>query len=116
VSPPKDRRDREIVAIAWGRILRAAREAAGMSQETLATRAHLDRTYPSLLERGRRTPTLTSLFAISRALNVHPSALVERTWLAYRAGCAGAHLPEGAPPPPNPPAAPERVLGTADED
>ena len=116
MSTPKDRRDREIVAIAWGRILRAAREAAGMSQETLATRAHLDRTYPSLLERGRRTPTLTSLFAISRALNVHPSALVERTWLAYRAGCAGAHLPEGAPPPPNPPAAPERVLGTADED
>jgi len=116
VSSPNDGRDRQVVARAWGSVLRAAREAAGMSQETLATRAHLDRTYPSLLERGRRTPTLTSLFAISRALNVHPSALVERTWLAYRAGCAGAHLPEGAPPPPNPPAAPERVLGTADED
>ena len=85
MSTPKDRRDREIVAIAWGRILRAAREAAGMSQETLAMRAHLDRTYPSLLERGRRTPTLTSLFAISHALNVPPSELVERAWLAYRA-------------------------------
>jgi len=86
------------VARAWGRVMRAAREAAGLTQEALAQRAQLDRTYPSLLERGRRTPTLPCLFAISRALNVHPSALVADAWIAYRrlesanapAGCAGA--------------------------
>ena len=45
-----------------------ARRACGMTQESLAVGAQLDRAYPSLLERGLRTPTLTSLFAISRAL------------------------------------------------
>lgn len=93
------------VAVAFGRTVRAARRAYGITQETLATRAHLDRTYPSLLERGLRTPTLTSLFAISRALNMHPSTLVADAWNAYQ------NLESiGAP------AAPERVLETPPAD
>jgi transcriptional regulator with XRE-family HTH domain len=47
-----------------------------MSQEDLAERASFDRTYPSLLERGLRTPTLTVLIEIARALDLEPAQLV----------------------------------------
>jgi transcriptional regulator with XRE-family HTH domain len=67
------------IALAFGRVLRSAREAAGLSQETLAIRADLDRTYPSLLERGLRSPTLGTLMTLAPALGVAPEALVRRT-------------------------------------
>ena len=41
-----------------------------MSQETLAFEAGLDRTYISLLELGRRSPTLDTMFSIAHALNI----------------------------------------------
>jgi len=52
-----------------------------MSQEQLAERADLDRTYPSLLERGLRTPTLTAYFNICTALNLKPESLIQETLL-----------------------------------
>jgi hypothetical protein len=42
------------VALAFGGVLRIAREGAHSTQEALAERADIDRTYPSLLERGLR--------------------------------------------------------------
>src|SRR5690242_10611773 len=71
------------VAVAFGSILRAARTDCGMTQEELAERANLDRTYPSLLERGLRQPTIGRLIGIAYALGVKPGALVTRTfaWL-----------------------------------
>lgn len=71
------RRDR--VAIAFGKALREARKERGMSQEELAANAELDRTYPSLLERGLRTPTLTVLLYLSDALGLPVTALVLST-------------------------------------
>lgn len=46
-----------------------------MSQEDLATAAHLDRTYISGVERGQRNLGLLNILAIAKALNVHPSDL-----------------------------------------
>lgn len=40
------------------------------SQEERAFRAELDRTYISLLERGLRNPTLTTIAALAKALDV----------------------------------------------
>ena len=71
--------DREAVAIAFGKVLREARQAAGMSQEDLADAANMSRDYPSSLERGVRTPTLHMLFRIAKALNLQPWKLVLRT-------------------------------------
>ncbi len=70
---------RQKVAIAFGRVLREARKAKGLSQEELAGDAEFDRTYPSLLERGLRTPTLTVLFQLARVLDVSAATLVNRT-------------------------------------
>jgi transcriptional regulator with XRE-family HTH domain len=75
-AAPSDRR-RE-VARAFGVALKIARRERGMSQETLGERDDLDRTYPSLLERGLRQPTLTYLFAIADALGMDAAELV---WL-----------------------------------
>jgi ribosome-binding protein aMBF1 (putative translation factor) len=70
---------RQKVAIAFGRVLREARKQKGLSQEDLAGDAGFDRTYPSLLERGLRTPTLTVLFQLARVLEVSAAFLVNKT-------------------------------------
>jgi len=70
---------RQKVAIAFGRVLREARRQKGLSQEQLAGDAEFDRTYPSLLERGLRTPTLTVIFQLARVLDMSAAALVSKT-------------------------------------
>jgi transcriptional regulator with XRE-family HTH domain len=67
------------VAKAFGAVLRTVRTGAGFSQEDLAEGADIDRTYPSLLERGLRQPTLGKLIAIANALGVEAATLVTRT-------------------------------------
>jgi transcriptional regulator with XRE-family HTH domain len=57
-------------------VLRNARREQGVTQEALAETADFDRTYPSLLERGLRQPTLTYLFGIADALGMDPEELV----------------------------------------
>jgi transcriptional regulator with XRE-family HTH domain len=70
---------RQPVAAAFGYVLRSVRQEAGVSQEDLAFRADVDRTYPSLLERGRRQPTLAIVLRLARALTMEPAELVNRT-------------------------------------
>jgi transcriptional regulator with XRE-family HTH domain len=67
------------VAMAFGAILRVARQDAGVSQEVLAERADCDRTYPSLLERGLRQPTIGKVLDLASALQLEPAALVNMT-------------------------------------
>jgi len=67
------------VARAFGSVLREARIARGLSQEDLAAEAEIDRTYPSLLEHGRRVPTLTVFLRLCRALRCTPVDLVQVT-------------------------------------
>jgi transcriptional regulator with XRE-family HTH domain len=70
------RLNRSRVALAFGETLRSERRRRGMSQEELAEACDMDRTYPSLLERGQRTPTLTVLLDLAAALEVPPERLV----------------------------------------
>ncbi len=69
---------RQKVAVAFGRVLRELRRQKGLSQERLASLGDFDRTYPSLLERGLRTPTLTVIFRLADVLDIAPSSLVAR--------------------------------------
>lgn len=69
---------RQKVAIAFGRVLRETRRQKGLSQEDLAGSV-FDRTYPSLLERGLRTPTLTVIFQLAEVLDISPASLVTKT-------------------------------------
>ena len=62
----------------FGKVLRELREANKISQEKLAEYCDLDRTYISLLERGLRQPTITTIFKLSNALNIAPSELIQK--------------------------------------
>lgn len=62
----------------FGDELRKARQEAGMTQETLAFEAELDRTYISRLEHNKKSPTLDALFRICRALGISASTLIAR--------------------------------------
>jgi transcriptional regulator with XRE-family HTH domain len=59
-----------------GANLRAARHAAGLSQETLGFEAEVDRAAISVYERGGRGPNLRTILKLSRALGMRPSALL----------------------------------------
>ena len=56
--------------------LKACRDELGMSQETLADAAGLDRTYISSLERERYSASLDAIERIAKALNVEPASLL----------------------------------------
>lgn len=59
-----------------GDALRTARVAAQLSQEQVADRAALDRTYISELERGRKAATVEAVAAIALAIGTTASALI----------------------------------------
>jgi transcriptional regulator with XRE-family HTH domain len=70
---------RQRVAVAFGRVLREMRMQIGMSQEELAGEAEFDRTYPSLLERGLRTPSLPVILSLAKVLKTSAAYLVNKT-------------------------------------
>lgn len=55
------------------------REDRGISQEELGFKSGYHRTYISLLERGKKAPSLTALFHLAAALGVEPSELIRVT-------------------------------------
>ena len=61
-----------------GAELRKARETAGLSQEQVAFRAGVHRTYISLLERDRKSPSVDVLYRICGALGIAASELLGR--------------------------------------
>jgi len=70
-----DRSNPPLVA-AFADALRDARVQAGLSQEELAGRADVSVRFISLLETGKRQPSLSALAAISAGLGMPMSALV----------------------------------------
>lgn len=56
--------------------MRLARRAAGFSQEELAHRAKVDRTYVSGIERSVRNPTITVVAKFARVLNTTAGELL----------------------------------------
>lgn len=61
--------------IALGEAVRSARLARGISQEDLAARAGLDRSYMSSIERGAQNPGIVSVLRVANALGMTASEL-----------------------------------------
>jgi transcriptional regulator with XRE-family HTH domain len=59
----------------FGLRVRELRLAAGLSQEQLAERAGLHRTYIGGIERGERNVAILNIVRLARALKVRPSEL-----------------------------------------
>lgn len=66
------------LSIYFGKIVKRIREEHGLSQEVLADRADLNRSYIGEVERGTAMPSLGTVTKIAKALNLSPSALLAR--------------------------------------
>ena len=62
---------------ALGNSVRAARTEKELTQEQLAALCGFDRTYISLVERGKRNISFTNLITLAKGLEVSVSKLVE---------------------------------------
>jgi transcriptional regulator with XRE-family HTH domain len=65
--------------MAFGLALKELRRERGLSQEELAAKSDLHRTYISLLERGQKSPSLTTICRLAKALDTQPHRLVLTT-------------------------------------
>src|SRR5436190_709240 len=81
-TPPHGARARGAAAMtpeeAFGQALRVLRAERRWSQERLALESGVDRSYISLLERGRQSPTLATIFRLATVLAIKPSHLLAR--------------------------------------
>lgn len=66
----------ERVPRAFGAVLRQLREERNLSQEELAHQAGTNQSYLSLLESGRRAPSLVTLCLLARGLKITATDLV----------------------------------------
>jgi len=78
---------------AFGKALRMLRESKQWSQEEFARQCELDRTYISLIERGKQSPTLRNVQIFCRGLDislVELFALVEKNLPHDKYHCTSA--------------------------
>lgn len=66
----------DILLKAFANVLRSLRNELGISQEQLALRANVDRTFVGKLESARHQPSLAVVFKLSQALGKSPEALI----------------------------------------
>lgn len=64
---------------AFGMVLKEIRSEKELSQEQLAFDSDLDRTFISMLERGLRQPSLTSIIDIATALEIPAQQIIKLT-------------------------------------
>ena len=63
--------------------LKARRNAAGMTQEDLAGLADLDRPYITLLEAGKKQPTISVIWRIADGLGISAADLMAGVEIRY---------------------------------
>ena len=67
----------DISAKMLGNTVRRLREGEGISQEELAARCGLHRTYVGSVERGERNVSLANIVRLAKALKIQPAGLLE---------------------------------------
>ena len=66
------------VAVAFGEVIREHRTRMGLSQERLSFVCDRHRTYVSMIERGRNSPSLLTIWRLAKALDTRPSTLIRQ--------------------------------------
>jgi transcriptional regulator with XRE-family HTH domain len=61
---------------AFGEVIRELRKAQQLSQEKLAEVSNLDRSFISLLECGRKQPSLITIFQLAKAFKLPASKIL----------------------------------------
>ncbi|HPV32291.1 MAG TPA: helix-turn-helix transcriptional regulator [Methylotenera sp.] len=65
--------------VGLGVAIREARKAQGLSQEALAEKADIDRSYMGGIERGEHNLAIMNLLKIAKALSMKASSLLDET-------------------------------------
>lgn len=66
------------VLVGLGAVVRAERKAQGLSQEALADKADIDRSYMGGIERGEHNIAIINLLKIANALGMKASLLLDK--------------------------------------
>lgn len=66
-------------AVAFGIVLKRLRKEGGITQKHLAQESGYHTTYISQIERGRKNPSLQTVFRIAKVLEVLPHILIQST-------------------------------------
>jgi transcriptional regulator with XRE-family HTH domain len=77
ISPPEIGFTVDTLQQKFGNLIRRRRKDLGLGQEALADKAGLHRTHVSLLERGKRMPTLAVVQKLAAALDTPMASLME---------------------------------------
>ena len=64
--------------VGLGAVIRAERQAQGLSQEALADKANIDRSYMGGIERGEHNIAIMNLLKIADALGMKASSLLSK--------------------------------------
>jgi len=70
--------DKEPILLLFGEKVQIIRKAQGLSQEELADKAGLHRTYIGMIERAEKNITLKNIEKIAKALNVDIKELLTK--------------------------------------
>lgn len=70
------KKERAAIRIGFGKLLREKRHQLGISQEELAFRSGLHRTYVGSVEKGERNLSLKNIFFFAKSLECQPSDLL----------------------------------------
>lgn len=68
IASPRHANDPDLVSL--GQAIRGIRKSKAISQEELAARSEIDRSYMSSIERGCQNPGIVSVMRICRALDI----------------------------------------------
>lgn len=74
--PISSRHANDPALVALGAAIRRCRRAQGISQEELAHRSAIDRSYMSSIERGGQNPGVLSIVRIARAMDMTMTELM----------------------------------------
>lgn len=64
--------------LAFGKVIQKQRKILKLTQEELAYRAELDRTFISYVENAHKIPSLVSIFQFAKGLDMSPSKLIAK--------------------------------------
>ncbi len=81
----------------FGESLREHRHRCGLSQEKLAAKAGIDRTYVGSAERGERNVALINIVRLAEALDISPAQLLSNCDAAETSGATPEPLPVSQP-------------------
>lgn len=70
------KKEREAIRLAFGELVRKYHHKLGISEEELAFRSGLHRTYVGSVERGERNLSLENIFIFAKALSCNPRDLL----------------------------------------